>query len=276
MKLGTWWSQSGSPFLNLILQNWKTCSYLKFMEKSPSCAWYMVCTGLALRLWGDRMKSGIPRFLARFPFRSPWVTEMVSNAALNEWGLASGRRPRAVINSHQKKKKTSSLLPICQLGPRRLWRRQAALIFTPISGTSQKAGQITRPTLFPCTLAQRKRTLKHSWKKRNYNKPIFHSPNVFLPLGQALGFHWQGVRECLHAPGHLVEELDIFLSMKSSSVQIYDLIKAWSPPKGIGCGLVTALTYHLRAWYFLMGKKVGCHLWCPYIHYPGCEKRTSL
>lgn len=24
MKLGTWYSQAGSPFLNLILQNWKT------------------------------------------------------------------------------------------------------------------------------------------------------------------------------------------------------------------------------------------------------------
>lgn len=28
MKLGTWWSQSGSPFLNLILQNWKMLSHL--------------------------------------------------------------------------------------------------------------------------------------------------------------------------------------------------------------------------------------------------------
>lgn len=29
-----------------------------------------------------------------------------------------------------------------------------------------------------------------------------------------------------HTLGHLEEELDIFLSMKSSSIQIYDLIEA--------------------------------------------------
>lgn len=70
MKLGTWQSQSGSPFLNLILQNWKTRSSLKFMERSPFCAWYVVCRGLALRLWGDRVESGILRSLAPSPFRS--------------------------------------------------------------------------------------------------------------------------------------------------------------------------------------------------------------
>lgn len=60
---------------------------LKFTEKSPFCAWYMVCTGLALRLWGDRMKSGILSFLAPLlsGLVSSWVTEMVSKAAPNEW-----------------------------------------------------------------------------------------------------------------------------------------------------------------------------------------------
>lgn len=39
MKLGTRCSQSGSPFLNLILQNWKTLSHLKFIAGSPLCSW---------------------------------------------------------------------------------------------------------------------------------------------------------------------------------------------------------------------------------------------
>lgn len=70
MKLGTWYSQSGSPFLNLILQNWKTLSHLKFMEGSPFCAWYMVCTGLTLRPWGDQIResASVPS-LAPSPFR---------------------------------------------------------------------------------------------------------------------------------------------------------------------------------------------------------------
>lgn len=58
MKLGTWCSQSGSPFLNLIFQNWKTLSPVNFIEGSPFCSWYMVCTGLTLRPWGDRAKVG--------------------------------------------------------------------------------------------------------------------------------------------------------------------------------------------------------------------------
>ena len=41
MKLGTWWSQSGSPFLNLILHHWKTLTQPFTTDGgSPFCAWY--------------------------------------------------------------------------------------------------------------------------------------------------------------------------------------------------------------------------------------------
>lgn len=122
MKLGTWYSQSGSPFLNLILQNWKTLSHLKFMEGSPFCAWYMVWMGLTLRPWGDRMKSGkAPQCIFWLPLlsglSSPWVTEMVSKAAMSEnWHQVADWD---MINSYRKN--LSSLFPICQLDPRRLW-----------------------------------------------------------------------------------------------------------------------------------------------------------
>lgn len=139
---------------------------------------------------------------------------MVSKAALNEWELAPDRRMRDVINSCRKKR--SSLLPICQLDPRRLREKTSNFNFHSDFWDLPKSWSNNQANTIPMYICPKKTNFKTFLEKRNYNKPIFHSPNVFLPLGQALGFHWQGVCECLHAPGHLVEELDIFLSMKAA------------------------------------------------------------
>ena len=75
MKLGTWWSQSGSPFLNLILHHWKTLTQPFTTDGgSPFCAWYRVGVGL----------TAFPGSLSFQVWYPHWVTELVSEAAPTE------------------------------------------------------------------------------------------------------------------------------------------------------------------------------------------------
>lgn len=141
MKLGTWCSQSGSPFLNLILQNWKTLArYFRIYREAPLvCQWSERVWGPRLGSWGDQptqacyfTTSSGPCF---FRLASPWALSMVSKIAESEWELAPGSGLGEMINLYWKTPVPDS--PFVSWTPEGHGRRQATLIFTQISGTSQ-------------------------------------------------------------------------------------------------------------------------------------------
>lgn len=167
-----------------------------FMEGSPCLHGIYGVYWPHAKAVGWRMRAGRPPhcifwLLPLSGLVSPWLWEMVSKAARNGWELPLGSRLRDMINSYRKK--LSSLLPICQLDPRRLWEKTHNFNFhsdfwdLPISWSNNQAKTI------PMYICPKKTNFKTFLEKKELYKPIFHSPNVFLPLGQALGFHWQGV-----------------------------------------------------------------------------------
>lgn len=182
MKLGTWCSQSGSPFLNLILQNWKTLSHLHLWRDlhaargvysvhwphSLAMGWWMRAGSLPHCLFWLVPLSGL---------LSPWLWGMVSKAAWNGWELALGSRLRDMINSYRKK--PCSYSPFVSWTPEGCGRRHTILIFTPdfwdlpISWSNNQAKTI------PMYICPKKTNFKTFLERRNYTSP-FSIPQMSL------------------------------------------------------------------------------------------------
>lgn len=139
MKLGTRCSQSGSPFLNLILQNWKTLSrYFRIYRGLSGLPVVGEGVGAQARAMGWPTQIGTPfhcPFWSLLFFSVGPPGQQVSKIAENEGELAPGNGLGEMINLYWKTPVPDS--PFVGWTPEGHGRRQATLIFTRISGTSQ-------------------------------------------------------------------------------------------------------------------------------------------
>lgn len=162
----------GSPFCAGCRVSWPHSQVMGWLDQAgkwPPC----LSGSLSSQVW---------HFLGRWRWFLKW------HRMSGNWHQAAGRETWLIHNG----KNSVPYSPFVSRTSEGWGRRHTTVIFTLIAGTSQKAGQITRPRLFPCTFAQRKLTLKHSWKKAAIEAHFPFPKCLFTPRA-SFGFPLAGV-----------------------------------------------------------------------------------